>query len=261
MAAYEVHLEQFDGPLDLLLHLIQEAQIDIKDIFVSQITAQYLKYMEQLPILDMDTASEFLTMAATLVYIKSRQLLPRPPKESEEEAEDPEQLLIRQLREYQAFKEASQELRTLREEAAKSFARLPEDVFLPPQKIELSGTTADGLVSALLALLEKESHGMEVRSRAQRVRPDSYTVRTQMHRIRLLLAQKKTLSFAELFRENADRMEMVVTFMALLEMIAHGEVAVRQSQPFAPIDIRAKELNMSGDGQERYMDEEEPEED
>ena len=89
---YRVSLERFEGPLDLLLHLIQQAEIDIKDIFVSEITSQYLTYMRELDTLDMDTASEFLTMAATLLYIKSRQLLPRPPKETpEEEAEeDPE---------------------------------------------------------------------------------------------------------------------------------------------------------------------------
>ena len=82
--AYQVHLKQFDGPLDLLLHLIEQAEVDIKDIFISEITTQYLAYMAQVDELDMDTASEFLTMAATLVYIKSRSLLPRPPKEEEE---------------------------------------------------------------------------------------------------------------------------------------------------------------------------------
>lgn len=97
--AYEVHLKEFDGPLDLLLHLIEQAKVDIKDIFISEITNQYLSLMEELDELDMDTASEFLTMAATLVYIKSRSLLPKPPKEAEEE-EDPEEALVRQLKEY-----------------------------------------------------------------------------------------------------------------------------------------------------------------
>ena len=95
--AYEVHLKEFDGPLDLLLHLIEQAKVDIKDIFVSEITNRYLSLMEELDELDMDTASEFLTMAATLVYIKSRSLLPKPPKEAEEE-EDPEEALVRRLK-------------------------------------------------------------------------------------------------------------------------------------------------------------------
>lgn len=93
--AYEVNLKEFQGPLDLLLHLIEQAEVDIKDIFISEITAQYLEYMGQIDTLDMDTASEFLTMAATLVYIKSRSLLPKPPKENTEE-EDPADALIRQ---------------------------------------------------------------------------------------------------------------------------------------------------------------------
>ena len=86
--AYEVNLKEFQGPLDLLLHLIEQAEVDIKDIFISEITAQYLEYMGQIDTLDMDTASEFLTMAATLVYIKSRSLLPKPPKENTEEEVD-----------------------------------------------------------------------------------------------------------------------------------------------------------------------------
>ncbi|MBQ3132506.1 MAG: segregation/condensation protein A, partial [Clostridia bacterium] len=98
--SYEVKLSRFEGPLDLLLHLIEQAEVDIKDIFISEITSQYLEYMNQIEELDMDTASEFLTMAATLVYIKSRSLLPRPPKETTEEEEDPAEALIRQLREY-----------------------------------------------------------------------------------------------------------------------------------------------------------------
>ena len=91
--AYEVNLKEFQGPLDLLLHLIEQAEVDIKDIFISEITAQYLEYMGQIDTLDMDTASEFLTMAATLLEIKSRALLPRPPEPAEEGEETPEQAL------------------------------------------------------------------------------------------------------------------------------------------------------------------------
>ncbi len=151
--AYCVQLKQFEGPLDLLLHLIEESKVDIKDIFVSEITAQYLSYMNQVDELDMDTASEFLTMAATLLYIKSRQLLPRPPREDEEE-EDPEVLLIRQLRDYKAFKEASEKLRELFDAARDSCTRLPEDVLLPPKEVELDGATMDTLFSAFLEMLE-----------------------------------------------------------------------------------------------------------
>ena len=123
--AYEVHLSQFEGPLDLLLHLIEQAKVDIKDIFISEITAQYLVLMGEVDELDMDTASEFLIMAATLVYIKSRSLLPRPPREDPEGEEDPEAILVRQLREYKAFKEAGAKLEALQSEMARAYTRLP----------------------------------------------------------------------------------------------------------------------------------------
>ena len=134
--AYEVNLKEFQGPLDLLLHLIEQAEVDIKDIFISEITAQYLEYMGQIDTLDMDTASEFLTMAATLVYIKSRSLLPKPPKENTEE-EDPADALIRQLREYRAAKETGEKLRSLLDGARGIYAKLPEEFALPPQTSHL----------------------------------------------------------------------------------------------------------------------------
>ena len=132
--AYEVHLKEFDGPLDLLLHLIEQAKVDIKDIFISEITNQYLSLMEELDELDMDTASEFLTMAATLVYIKSRSLLPKPPKEAEEE-EDPEEALVRQLKEYKLFKQAGEKLNELSAGMRGLFSRLREQCARPRRNL------------------------------------------------------------------------------------------------------------------------------
>ena len=251
--AYRVHLAQFDGPLDLLLHLIHEAELDIKDIFVSEITAQYLTYMQQIESLDMDMASEFLAMAATLLYIKSRQLLPRPPKEETEE-EDPETVLIRQLQEYQAFKEASAGLSELRRLARQSYTRLPEDVPLPPQKIELDGVSMDGLYAAFTALLDR-LNGEEHAEKTHTVRPDAYSVRNQMRKLRDILTATPSVRFEELFSGGAERMELIVTFMALLEMLAHGEISVKQKAPFAPIRITAKDLLLEGDEEYEYMDE------
>ena len=253
--AYSVHLEQFSGPLDLLLHLIERAELDIKDIFISEITSQYLDCLSEADSLDMDTASEFLTMAATLLYIKSRQLLPRPPKEDDEEEEDPEVMLIRQLREYKAFKEASADLQELFLTAQKSFARLPEDVPLPPKEVALDGATMDSLCAAFLSLLgRKEKEPQVVRS--QLVRPDPYTVRQQMKRIRAVLLDKPSALFEDFFPPQAERIEMIVTFMALLEMILHGEIILRQKMPFAPIRIAADRLLLEdGDEEFDYMDE------
>jgi segregation and condensation protein A len=251
---YTVQLQQFEGPLDLLLHLIEEAELDVKDIFVSEITAQYLSYMDQLDELDMDTASEFLLMAATLLYIKSRQLLPRPPKEDEAE-EDPETLLIRQLRDYKAFKEASEQLKTLFESAKNSCTRLPEDIPLPPKEIALDGATMDGLLAAFLEMLVRKKDEPEV-IRTQHVNPDRFTVRSQTASIRAVLLKKHAVSFEELFSEEAGRTEIITTFMALLEMIARGEILLKQKAPFAPIRISADKLLLDDDNYE-YMDESE----
>ena len=251
--AYQVRIKQFEGPLDLLLHLIERSELEIKDIFISEITAQYLEYMQDLDSLDMDTASEFLSMAATLLYIKSRQLLPRPPKEEEGE-EDPEALLIQQLREYQAFKEASGKLQMLFDIAKDSYTRLPEDVPLPPKEIELHGASMDGLFEAFLVLLDRKKEPAAA-PRAQHVKPDSYTVREQMKKIREVLLNNTSAVFEDLFSEDTVKLEMIVTFMALLEMILHGEIVLRQKSPFAPIRIAADRLLLEGDEDFDYMDE------
>jgi len=255
MEQYQVNIEQFEGPLDLLLHLIQQAEIDICDIFVSESTSQYLAYLEQFESVDMDRASEFLTMAATLVYIKSRQLLPRPPKETEEgEEEDPEAVLIRQLRDYKAFKEAGAALQEKFMEARESLTRLPEDVPLPPQKVDLSGATMDKLYAAFLSILERAEIA-EKNAKLHRVRPDNFTVRSQLGKIRGMLRDTNdTLRFEELFSEDAGKMEIIVTFMALLEMISHGEIHLKQSEPYAPITIWQKRL-LDEDADYAYMDE------
>ncbi len=251
---YRVQLSQFDGPLDLLLHLIAQAEINIEEIFVSEITAQYLSYMGALSALELDTASEFLSMAAQLLYIKSRQLLPKPPREEPEEEEDPEQALIRQLRAYQAFKNAGAALGALRAEADKSLARLPADVLLPEKRITLDGATREGLLAAFAAVLSRSEAG-ETPPESHSVRPDLYTVRRQRRKIRALLAQTPRLPFETLFSEGADRMEIIVTFMTLLEMLAHGEIHVDQSAPFARITVRAKNLLPEDDEGYAYMDE------
>ncbi|MBQ1771319.1 MAG: segregation/condensation protein A [Clostridia bacterium] len=254
--SYHVSIEQFEGPLDLLLHLIRKAEIDIRDIFVSEITSQYLQYMQELDTVDMDKASDFLTMAATLLYIKSRQLLPDTGKQNEQEEEepDPEEQLIRQLREYKAFKEAGDNLKQLYEAAKDTLSRLPEDVPLPPKRLEMEGATMEGLYEAFLRILEKTDRQEETK-RLQRVRADSFTVRRQTRKIRSILVNAgKDVAFEDLFGEHPEKMEVIVTFMALLEMTGRGEIHIHQSRPFAPIVLRAKKL-LSEDSDIAYMDE------
>ena len=252
MEEYRVSLSQFEGPLDLLLHLIEKAEVNIEDIFVSEITSQYLAYMDDLSDLDMDRASSFLTVAAQLLLIKSRSLLPRPPAEDEEE-EDPKEALLRQLREYKAFKQASEALSERLEEAKKSFTRLPEDLILPPQKFELTNATLDQLYQSFIDILNREDETEEKKDRTQNVRPDTFTVRNRVVVLRNRLKEGR-VRFTDLFTDTSTRMERIVTFMALLEMLARGEVHITQGATFAPIFIRAKALS-ENDGETVYMDE------
>ena len=153
--AYYISLKQFEGPLDLLLTLITKAKVDICDIFVSEITEQYLQSMEGISELDMDTASEFLTMAATLIEIKSRALLPRMPEPEEEGEETPEQALIRRLQEYKAYKEGAGQMREFEKAAQAVFSKLPEEYPLPPPTVELTGLTMDGLMAAIERMIKR----------------------------------------------------------------------------------------------------------
>ncbi len=232
--AYNFKLSLFEGPLDLLLHLIQKAQVDIKDIFVSEITSQYLEAVALMDELPMDSASEFAAMAATLLYIKSRSLLPRPKPEPEEDEEDPEEALLRKLREYKACKEAAEKLYTLEADAFGSFTKPPEEFPLPPRSIEALGGSVEELFQAFSALLKTRRSAPA----AGEVRRDAYTLAAAADKLRQTLRRKPILRFKELFARNYSREECVVTFMALLELIALGEISVEQRAVFDDIWIR-----------------------
>ena len=230
---YVVSLKQFDGPLDLLLTLISRAKIDICDIFVSEITEQYLEYMAGVDELDMDSASEFLQMAATLVEIKSRALLPVPPKPEDPEAETPEQALIRQLTEYKAFKETCEDLKRLEEAARLMLNKLPEEYPLPPPEYELTGLTLEGLTRAFLRVLSRAGKTEET-AQQREIRRDSYTVQNCMARIQSRL-RKGSIAFEELFDEEPCRAEIAGLFMGMLELLKLNRVRVRQRGVFGEI--------------------------
>ena len=232
---YQVSLAQFEGPLDLLLHLIEKAEMDIKEIYISEITSQYLAYMEQLGTVDPDTASEFAAMAATLLLIKSRSLLPRPAPAAEEE-EDPEQVLLRQIREYKTFKEAGERLNELKKAADAVFWRLPEEFPLPPQQFHITGATLDGLYEAFLTVLRREKE-RDKGKQERKVSRDEFSIADRLSVIRGRIRRGRKISFRQLFSDSASRMEVIVTFMALLELIAAGEVRTQQQDTFGEIVI------------------------
>ncbi|MDO4355351.1 MAG: segregation/condensation protein A [Clostridia bacterium] len=238
--AYIVSLKQFDGPLDLLLTLISSAKLDIRDIFVSEITDQYLKSMELVDELDMDTASEFLQMAATLIEIKSRALLPKPPKVEEGE-ESPEEMLIRQLEEYKAFKEISARMKSLEEQAKSLYTKLPEEFPLPPQQFEWRGLTMDKLSAAFARVLARLEAQNDAEKFARReIRRDTFTVSGCMVRIQRRL-RRGSVRFAELFHDAPGRGEMITVFLALLELIKLSRAIAVQEDTYGEIEIRSLE--------------------
>lgn len=237
--AYIVSLKEFDGPLDLLLTLISNAKIDIHDIFVSQITEQYLETMSLVDELDMDSASEFLQMAATLLEIKSRAMLPKPPKPEDPDELSPEEALIRQLEEYRQFKEVSSRMKQLEEEARALLTKLPEEYPLPPPNIEITGLTLDKLIKAYRKVLERaERAEADDRMASREIRRDSFTIAGCMARISRHLRRGKC-RFSELFGEDYTRQEVVTMFLALLELIKLNRLHVQQDAAYEDITLSA----------------------
>ncbi len=224
-----VRLKQFDGPLDLLLHLIGKAKIDLKDIFVSEITEQYIETVRSAPDFDMDEASEFIAMAATLVEIKSRHLLPKPPKPDEE---DPEQALLERLIAYKQFKESARGMVEFEQSALRVFGKLPEEFPLPPPTFEIDGLTITALWEALLRVQNRAPREeREVDFRLRDIRRDVYTVEGCMEAIESRLSTGAA-RFGELLSPNPDREEVVTLFIALLELLKLGKAHVRQNGSF-----------------------------
>ncbi len=238
--AYTVSLKQFDGPLDLLLTLIGKARIDIQEIFVSEITEQYLAYMAGVDELDMESASEFLQMAATLVEIKSRAMLPKPPRVEDEEGLTPEEALVRQLTEYKKFKEASREMQKLESEAREILTKLPEEFPLPPQEVELTGLTLEKLTRAFARVLKRLEESRAGSGPQRHIRRDTYTVGQCMARIGRMV-RKGRCAFTALFEDAADRDEVITMFMAMLEMVKHSRLHISQESTYGEIYLERAE--------------------
>lgn len=249
---YQVTLPTFEGPLDLLLYLIRREELDIYDIPIAMITAQFLDYLVLLEAMDVEVASDFLVMAATLMEIKSRMLLPRPPAESleEEEEEDPRAELVRRLLEYQRYKSAAEELHRRASERQRVFSRtavVQEMPFLRPEARLAGDADAFGLWAALQEVLARvEAAGPVLR---EVVRP-KVTIRQQMVLIlNLLEAHPTGISFSSLFfgedRPLPTRLEVIITFLALLELMRLHRVEVIQRELFGEIFVRAVKEQMA----------------
>jgi segregation and condensation protein A len=228
MEGYTVKVDIFEGPLDLLLHLIKQNQLDIYDIPIALVTEQYLEYIRIMKALDLTIAGEFLVMAATLMYIKSRMLLPAPLEDEEEEEEDPRAELVQRLVEYKRFKEAAHHL--------SHQPLLGRDVFIRPvQEIEAAtGEIEADLFHLIDALRELLKH-QKVED-FHEVTLERITLREKIRELyERLQGIGEAVPFSELFAPLASRVELIITFLALLELIRSGMVRAYQRDAFGPL--------------------------
>jgi segregation and condensation protein A len=233
---YELRLPNFEGPLDLFLHLVNKAKIQPKDIFVSQITEQYLSYIKKFGLTDLDTASEFLQMAATLLYIKSRSLLPNLLPEEEEDVLLLEDRLVERLNEYKKYKETSEVFKRMEGEARGQYYKLPEELAPDENGQGLIHADVRALLSAYLRLVAETKEEGKKRPDIV-IHAEHISMQTQMYAILGRLAIKDTMDFAEFFLNKPSREELAVTFYALLELWAQGRIGVRQAQAFGKIEV------------------------
>ena len=231
--ALQVFLEAFEGPLDLLLYLIRRQNLDIVDIPIAEITRQYLQYIDVMTEMQLELAGEYLLMAATLAEIKSRMLLPRPQGEGGPEEEDPRAELVRRLQEYERFKQAAMDIETL--------PRVDRDTF--PASAELTERRVVRLLPDV-TLKEMLVALKDVMQRADmfahhHISRERLSVRQRMSDVLGALKTQAFVEFTQLFRPQEGRMGVTVTFSAILELLREGLIEIVQSEPFAPIHVRA----------------------
>ncbi|MBV9997821.1 MAG: segregation/condensation protein A [Verrucomicrobia bacterium] len=234
---YKVRLEVFEGPLDLLLYLIKKEEVDIYDVSIERITRQYLEYVDTFRMLDLEVAGEFVVMAANLIYIKSRSLLPvhQQPAEEDAEEEDPRWDLIRQLIEYKKFKDAAAQLQQ---------RELDQEGLIPRILEKPNPAAPDALLKQEVSIFDLINAFRKVLKRLESKREDlreifeeNFTVSDKIEHIMVITRREQSVAFSDLFAFAASRTEIAVTFLALLELIRLKQLRVVQREPFSEILI------------------------
>ena len=237
---YHVKLDKFEGPLDLLLHLIKKEEIDIYDIPIARITVQYLSYIEMMHMLDLEVAGEFLVMAATLMRIKARMLLPTTPVEEEEE-EDPRGELVRRLLEYKRFKEVAERLREREAQRRLLFERGFSEMAIDDGEVQLEEATLFDLLDAMRQALARANEAP-----VHEIESERLDVIRRIEEITRLLQAEGRLRFSELLERCRTRLEIIGTFIGILELIRMGRAGAVQRGLFGEIWIYSLEGRESG---------------
>jgi len=240
--SYKIKLEIFEGPLDLLLYLVKKDHLNIYDIPISKVTDQYLAYIELMRLMDLNIAGEFLVMAATLLQIKSKMLLPAEENQALEEEEDPREELVRRLLEYEKFKEIAENLRQKEASQQEVFKRAKPEVLneLPQEReaVYFEASIFD-LISAFSKALEEVP-----REAFYEVIKDEFTVEEKTHQILHALLVNDSITISELFKQAKNKIEIVITFLSILELIRLKEIVARQKELFAEIEITRNKENI-----------------
>jgi segregation and condensation protein A len=232
---YKVKLDAFEGPLDLLLFLIKKSEIDVYDIPISEITQQYLDYIEIIQLLDLEAASDFILMAATLMRIKAQMLLPKPDLEEIEDIEDPRQELVYRLLEYKRFKDVALDLAEKEKEAKLTFQRgsyIFEHKTIEPDFSAISDVTLFDLVAAFRQVV-----GAKSAEPVHRINEIKVNLEEQIQLVMDTLREKRQVEFTSLFNEADDKLVLIVTFIAILELVKQKNIRASQSDVFGKIII------------------------
>src|SRR6478735_5647576 len=241
MSEYQVKFDVFEGPLDLLLYLIKKEEVDIYSVNLTKLASQFIEYIEMMREFDLEIAGEFLVMASTLMYIKSRELLPvdqQTQVEEEEDGEDPRWELIRQLVEYKKFKDAAAKLQELEARQEGVYPRLPiKPVFEEEKPLTKPEVTIFDLLNAVNSVLKR----FEKRDNPREIYEDKWSVSDKIEHIVKLMTTQTGVRFSELFEDATSRSEVVCTFLALLELIRLKQLICAQSSDFGEIEIRKRE--------------------
>lgn len=241
----EVKLQVFEGPLDLLLHLIDKNKVDIYDIPIVTITEQYLDYIKQMESEDMDVMSEFLLMAATLLDIKCKMLLPKEVDEEGEE-EDPRQELVEKLLEYKMYKYMSYELKDMNMTASKNIYKkptIPDEVAAYREPLDYDYLLGDTNLVKLHGIFKETLKRREdkidpIRSKFGNIEKEEIDLESKTFHIKTLIWERKNISFRELLEKQGSKLEMIVSFLVVLELIKIGLIKVTQDDTFADIIIK-----------------------
>ena len=237
----------FDGPMDLLLHLIAKNKMNIYDVPIAELTDQYLSCIDMLDASSMESMSEFLVMAATLIEIKSRMLLPKPEKEDDEEGVDPREELIARLIEYKLCRQAADEFDQRQRTSGYSYYKTPDEALISQIRKEVPKSFDDILYGANMDMLmkafedvmrHKEIRTDKVRAGFNSVTREVYTVKDRSEHIFSLLSGKKQINFKNIFESGAGKQEIVVTFFAMLVLIRNGSIMIEQDGTFGEIVIK-----------------------